>query len=313
MNITVIGSGVIGLTSAIRLAEAGHTVKITAEAFPPDTTSDKAGAIWAPDAMEPIAKVTEWGSISYRVLCELANDPASGVVLHRVRQLEPTPIATPTWAALTNSVEHQTFTNYPAPFTNGFDATIPLIDVPTYMPYLLERFRELGGELEQRSLTTVDEVGESTDLLINCSGLGARQLAADETVFPRRGQTLLVTKTDPTPQAMHLHPDDLVVYIFPRHHDVLIGGTMQDNNWDLQPDPATAALMMKNAVRFEPLLADAQIIGHQVGLRPMRNAVRVELDQTGNTPIIHNYGHCGIGHSLAWGCAEEVVTLANMF
>lgn len=37
------------------------------------------------------------------------------------------------------------------------------------------------------------------------------------------------------------------------------------------------------------------------------------LDSNKMLPIIHNYGHGGCGVSFAWGCAHDVVNLANEF
>jgi D-amino-acid oxidase len=41
----VVGCGIIGLTSALRLLEAGHEVTIYVRDLPPRTTSDTAAAI----------------------------------------------------------------------------------------------------------------------------------------------------------------------------------------------------------------------------------------------------------------------------
>jgi D-amino-acid oxidase len=59
----------------------------------------------------------------------------------------------------------------------------------------------------------------------------------------------------------------------------------------------------------------------QVGLRPARPSVRLELEDlvlsegSGGaqgqvaTPVIHNYGHGGAGLTLAWGCAADAAEL----
>ncbi|HIN08299.1 MAG TPA: FAD-binding oxidoreductase, partial [Candidatus Poseidoniales archaeon] len=59
-----------------------------------------------------------------------------------------------------------------------------------------------------------------------------------------------------------------------------------------------------------PGLDTSRITGVAVGLRPARSAVRLELE-SGERPLIHNYGHGGGGVTLSWGCADEVVALLS--
>ncbi len=50
----------------------------------------------------------------------------------------------------------------------------------------------------------------------------------------------------------------------------------------------------------------------KVGLRPGRATVRLEHEPMAGTPgVIHNYGHAGNGWSLSWGCAQDVVRIAE--
>jgi D-amino-acid oxidase len=59
-------------------------------------------------------------------------------------------------------------------------------------------------------------------------------------------------------------------------------------------------------------VAAARVIGHRVGLRPTRTTVRVDEDlPVAGSRVLHNYGHGGAGVTLSWGCAEEVLALAN--
>lgn len=62
------------------------------------------------------------------------------------------------------------------------------------LPWLMEKFAASGGEMEKRKIKALHELAEEGyDLIINCSGLGARELVADKTVTPIRGQVYKVT------------------------------------------------------------------------------------------------------------------------
>ena len=63
--INVIGSGIIGLTSAIALQEAGFRVKLYAKEKFVHTLSHKVGAVWFPYTIEPKKKTDQWAAISY--------------------------------------------------------------------------------------------------------------------------------------------------------------------------------------------------------------------------------------------------------
>jgi D-amino-acid oxidase len=59
-----------------------------------------------------------------------------------------------------------------------------------------------------------------------------------------------------------------------------------------------------------PDLSDSKIIGHRVGLRPVRTGgMRLELEPIAKKFVIHDYGHGGAGISLSWGSANEAVKL----
>ncbi len=62
-----------------------------------------------------------------------------------------------------------------------------------------------------------------------------------------------------------------------------------------------------------PGAREAKIIGHIVGLRPGRDAVRLEAEPMGEGLVVHNYGHGGAGITLSWGCAEEVAELITTY
>ncbi len=93
----------------------------------------------------------------------------------------------------------------------------------------------------------------------------------------------------------------------PRSHDIVVGGSDDEGEWDRRPDPALAERILARAAEVVPQLARARVLRHRVGLRPARPQVRVEAEQRGPTRVVHCYGHGGAGVTLSWGCAEEVV------
>jgi D-amino-acid oxidase len=87
---------------------------------------------------------------------------------------------------------------------------------------------------------------------------------------------------------------------------VILGGVAQPGVFDREPDPAVAAAIVRRGAAIEPRLASARVLGHQVGLRPVRREVRLEEQRLGGARCVHNYGHGRSGVSLSWGCAREV-------
>ncbi len=96
-------------------------------------------------------------------------------------------------------------------------------------------------------------------------------------------------------------------YVVPRAHDIVVGGTDVEGEWSRTPSPETAAEILARATRLVPELRSARVLRHQVGLRPVRPAVR--LERVGD--VVHCYGHGGAGVTLSWGVADDVVALAE--
>jgi D-amino-acid oxidase len=100
-------------------------------------------------------------------------------------------------------------------------------------------------------------------------------------------------------------------YVFPRIDEVVLGGTRQVGDERIDPDAATTARILSDALLLEPRLANAEVRAVRVGLRPGRPSVRVATERIDNDWVVHNYGHGGSSDTLSWGCAEEVLRLVN--
>src|SRR5882724_10155485 len=94
-DVLVLGAGVIGLTTAVCLAEAGLTVRIRAAQLPQATTSVVAGAMWGrgPGVLEPADRIDAWIQSTLLDLTALADDPATGVRFARGREATREPTA----------------------------------------------------------------------------------------------------------------------------------------------------------------------------------------------------------------------------
>src|SRR5687768_14039164 len=78
-RVIVVGAGVVGLTCAVRLLEAGHRVDVVARDLPLETTSAVAAALWYPHRALPQDRVTGWARVSYAAFAALADDERTGV------------------------------------------------------------------------------------------------------------------------------------------------------------------------------------------------------------------------------------------
>jgi D-amino-acid oxidase len=306
LDALVIGAGVVGLTTAISLAEAGLKTRIRTAVPPEASTSAAAGAVWGPVLCGPKHRTLEWARTGLSVMSGLAaGEPASGIRMVSGREVSRTPAEPPAWTSLlpdgTGPAE------LPEGFVAGWRYTAPLATMPVYLAYLAERFRQAGGVIEPGSVTSLRDLTDAP-LLVNCTGVGARDLAGDPEMVPVRGQVVIVT--NPGVDEFYIDhgeesPD--YVYFFPHGSTVLLGGTAHHGAWDLTPRPGVAERIQGDCARACPALAGASVVEHRVGLRPYRPEVRLEAEKLPEGRVLwHNYGHGGGGVTLSWGCAREI-------
>jgi D-amino-acid oxidase len=178
--------------------------------------------------------------------------------------------------------------------------------MPAYLEYLTRELAFAGGQV-QLGPPLRDMAEITAPVIVNCAGIGARALVPDPDLVPVRGQVVVVENPGLTDFFVGEH-DDSVTYVFPHGPAAVLGGTQEPDNVSLEPDPATAERIRTACAAAEPRLADARVLGHRVGLRPVRRTVRFGTRQIGNGQhVVDNYGHGGAGVTLSWGCGLAVV------
>ena len=308
----VVGCGVIGLSTAVRLREAGISVRIVAAAPPRATTSNVAAAVWYPYRAYPEERVLVWGSKTFEVFEELSRVPESGVRMREGLEIWREPVPDPWWAhAVPHPVRRCSKDELPPGYSDGHAFVAPVVEMPIYLRYLLDRFLAAGGSVEERALGSLEEAGEAR-VIVNCAGLGARDLVGDLSMAPIRGQIVRVRNPGLERFVLDEANPEGVTYIVPRSRDCILGGTAEEGEWETEPDPEVAAGILRRCAALEPRLQEAEILEHRVGLRPGRPEIRLELevDESG-APRVHNYGHGGSGITLSWGCAEDAYALVS--
>ena len=305
-QIIVIGSGVIGLSSARCLQLAGYDVRIVTREMPLETTSVAAGAMWSASDLE--GRSRDWAIASLDHFLPLTKEANSGVTLQRMREVYSENVLDPWYRDRLPFFQRLSKHELRGRLIDGYLMDVPMVAPPIYLRRLHEQFLAAGGQLEERTIETLDELRDEAPLMVNCSGVGARELAHDEAVYPLRGQTMLL---DAPGIRVGYMDNSAIDHIFPRADGVLIGGVKVKGDWNRQIDPQIAADILRRCSAIEKRLANAKVLREFVGLRPGRAEPRLELERLADdSAVIHNYGHAAVGYTLSWGCAEEVVALA---
>ncbi len=302
-RVIVVGAGVIGLSCAVRLAEAGYDAHVLARDLPLETTSAVAGGLWLPYLAQPVESVNRWGRATLDELTRLAADEATGVRMTPGTLLHgATTPPRPSWATGGDPALEQVIDPRPG-YSSGWRLTVPVVETTRYLPWLVERLVAAGGSVTRMPLRALPQRG----VVVNATGVSARALAADPSVHPVRGQVVVVQ--DPGIDEWWCDEDeaDGPLYAIPRGDHVVVGGTAEDGEWEPTPDPAVAQRILARATAVDPMLRKARVVAHRVGLRPARPQVRLETVLQDERSVVHCYGHGGSGVTLSWGCADDVL------
>jgi D-amino-acid oxidase len=256
------------------------------------------------------ARVLDWAEESRRYLGKLSVDWRSGVRLVHGLEAARTGVPPPDWARALPDFRAASDRELPAGFVTGWWYTAPVVDMPIYLRYLHDRLIDSGGAVDQREIVSLRPTPGAANLVINCTGVGARDLVPDPGLTPTRGQILVARNPGITEFFAEHDESELPVYVLPQGpHRVVLGGSIEPGRTDTTPDPVISAAIHHRCTAVIPRLRHAPILEVRTGLRPTRPRIRVERTTEATTTVIHNYGHGGV--TLSWGCAREVLHLAR--
>ncbi|KAK3826757.1 MAG: hypothetical protein J3R72DRAFT_405975 [Linnemannia gamsii] len=348
-KVNILGAGVSGLSTALALLEKkNYSVKIYATHLPSDLnidyTSPWAGAHWRSYADIADLAQQELDTATFIRFCHLADtDPKAGVMYltgHDFWDVKPKNFEDPWFKRLVKNYRYLSQAELPSGVEFGIAYTTVSVHAPKYLAYLQEQILARGGTIDRTTVPSLKALaqiphadGRKPDIIINCSGLGSRNLSGvhDHQMFPTRGQIVIVKVPDEIwPKAKQFTMEryaegsamgtGTITYVIPRENgEIVLGGTMQHWNYQEQASEETTNAIMSRVLATKPdLFSRATILRSCVGLRPnRRGGVRIsaaveQLDWNEGwdnkvVVVAHNYGHAGFGYQASVGCADKVV------
>jgi D-amino-acid oxidase len=282
-----------------------------------ETTSAVSAAFWYPFSVGPEAAVEVWSRDALNDFRRIeALDEAHGVSNQRVVELFPESVGAPGWREMLSDLRRARPEELRSGRRDGWVFSAPVVDTSLYLPWLETRARNAGVHFEARRIDDLHQALERSSVVINCSGLGARELAADPRVYPVRGELVRTAPLEATNETsfgvwLDEHANALR-YIVPRSSDTILGGTYEPEREDTKLDPSRIEEIVQGCAEMVPELRELERLEHRVGFRPGRDEVRLELEHRDDGRIVHNYGHGGAGVTLSWGCARAVLALLEV-
>ncbi|GAB3284458.1 FAD-dependent oxidoreductase [Parasphingorhabdus pacifica] len=312
-SVLVVGAGVQGLSTGVVLAEQGYEVLIRTAERPQETTSAVAGAMWGPAMLRPPGRVLYWATMAHAEFMTLAREEDSGVRLVPGRMASRLALGdtVPPETRLLTDLRHCTEDELPEGFASGYRATVPLIDMPRYLDRLVDRFQSAGGRLVLSPVPSLAEAVEEAATVVNCSGVGARELVGDPGVHPVRGQQVVVRNPGVEEYFVEVGSNVEFASFFPHGERLVLGGIAVDQDWNPNPSERVTEGIIRRCAAIDPRVSEVEVLEVRVGLRPGRDAVRLDVEEFRGARIVHNYGHGSSGVALSWGCAFEAADLVT--
>jgi glycine/D-amino acid oxidase-like deaminating enzyme len=250
--VAVLGSGVMGLSTARLVQEAGFPVTVYAAALPPDTTSNIAGGQFhpfgffrkadvTPEFMAQFARALDYSWRRFQIM--VGDD-------YGIRWL-PTYVASDTPDSQpiahfppVNRVLSQAEHPFPVADVVRYDTLY--VETGRYLRQMIRDVQTAGGKIEVRRFAAPADIAALAEgLVFNCTGLGSRELFGDQELRPARGQLAIL---EPQPEVRYAYTGD--GYMFPRPDGIVLGGTFELDQWDTTPEPEAIARILAVHKRF---------------------------------------------------------------
>ncbi len=273
--ITIAGAGILGLWQALTLARGGHRVRLVDQSSEPaeTCTSRHAGAMLAPDceAESTPAEVRDFGRQGldlWRAYYPQVVGGGSLVVAGARDQPELTRFARMTQGHRT--IDRAGVARLEPDLADRFETALFFADeghvvTPQALSFLLSAARDAGAAIH---LGTPCDRSEDGDIVIDCTGLGARDALPN--LRGVRGERVLIATRDirlsrPVRLLHPRHP----LYIVPWGNGrYLIGATMVESE-DLGPITVRSALeLLGAAYAVHPAFGEAAVLETGAGVRP---------------------------------------------
>ncbi|KAH8824130.1 nucleotide-binding domain-containing protein [Flagelloscypha sp. PMI_526] len=286
-RVTVMGAGVIGLTTAIKLQETNrYAVTIVAEILPTDLPSSRYTSHWAgalhlylSNDDSNLRNAEKETFAIFRKMIETGTEAAAFLKTIKLNMYFKEPRPSPDPLGFFPDLKPVAEDQFPSPdIVAGLEATSFSIDVPQYLNYLLDRFLSKGGQLVRGHVQHIQQLTESPSIfsgrnreeapetILLCPGLAARSLGGleDRNMYPVRGQVLRLK----APWVDHFlsvagkndRVEEKLFYAIPRSSGlVVVGGTQSANDWFPVARKETTERILQEALYFFPQLAPPEI------------------------------------------------------
>lgn len=309
-QVAVIGSGVIGLHTALEATNRGSQVTIYHTGDLWSTCSAKSAASFKPHEVVYDETVHFMVKHGWDVFDFLSKDTDAGVRLHTHWEASSARKDPPRYLEVMQGFKEFVFPNVPGGYAYGWRYETFFIDMSVHLPWLEKLLRKSGVNFVPVSASRFNRLDDLTfleeEIIFNCTGLGAGKLCDDPSVYPIKGQVVLIGPI--ADMDWSISADGF--YIYPRKNDTVLGGTTEHHIDSDTNDAAVTQVLLRANKRIRQTLSLGDVLELRCGLRPYREfGVRLEKETRNSKTIIHNYGHGGSGVTLAPGSSKMAVDL----